>query len=261
MPQLTAALLLAITTVCGGAPPGLPTWTNRVDKAVYVRIPPGEHTLGPSSYAFPNGFWIAQTEVTIGQFRLFTQTTKYRTAAERAHALRTWKNPGYIATEKDPVTWLSFDDALAYAHWAGVDIPTEAEWMYAVRAASTTKFPWGDTHDDRYMWNRNNANGRPHPVAAKLPNAWGIYDVVGNAWEYTRISTPDGRICSETWSVLGASWTRCPLYRMRDGRLIDAIEHSLGPVHTECPPPGNTGGMMDWDDDRGFRCVRRIGRD
>jgi formylglycine-generating enzyme required for sulfatase activity len=255
--QLTTALLLAVTTVHGAAP-RLPTWTNPMDQGVYVRVPSGEQIVGPHRYSFPSGFWIAQTEVTVRQFRVFANATRFRSVAERAHALRTWKNPGYPHTENDPAVWLSFEDAVAYARWAGVDLPTEAEWMYAVKAGTATKFPWGDNHDNRHMWHRGNANDRPHPVATRLPNPWGLYDMIGNAWEYTWISTPEGTVCSGTWSALGASWTRCPMYRMRDGRLVDAIEYSLGSVRTECPPAGSTGGMVSWDDDRGFRCVRRI---
>jgi formylglycine-generating enzyme required for sulfatase activity len=223
-----------------------------------VRVPAGEYVVGAAHYRFPHGFWIARTEVTVAQFRRFTSATRFRTTAERAHALRTWRSPGFPQSEKDPVVWLSFSDALAYAKWAGVDLPTQAEWIYASRAGAKSKFFWGDTHDHRYMWHRENSRDRTHPVATKLANAWGLYDMVGNAWEYVRVATPDGRICPDASATLGASWTRCPLYRMRDGRLIDAIEHSIGPVQTTCPLPGSTGGLTSWDDDRGFRCVRRI---
>jgi hypothetical protein len=247
---LTAWLALSAT-------PELPSWRNPVDGSEYVRVPPGEYTVGDARFAFPDGFWIARTEVTVGQFRKFTRATGFRTTAERAHTLRTWRSPGFPQTERDPVVWLSFDDAIAYAKWAGVDLPTEAEWTYAARAGATTKFFWGDTHDDRYMWHRENSRDRTHPVATKLPNAWGLYDVIGNAWEYVHAATADGAKCPGTFGLLGASWTRCAQYKMRDGRLIDAIEASLGPVRTKCPPAGSSGGMITWDDDRGLRCVRR----
>jgi formylglycine-generating enzyme required for sulfatase activity len=228
----------------------LPSWINAVDGATYIQV--------PASSEFPHGFWIARTEVTVGQFRKFTLSAKYRTVAERAHAMRTWKAPGFPQTDRNPVVWLAFEDALAYARWAGVDLPTEAEWVYAMRAGATTKFPWGDEHDNRYMWHRENAGDRTHPVASKMPNAWGLYDMVGNAWEYLRVATPDGAYCEGTFSLLGASYTRCPRYRMRNGKPVDAIAHSLGPVQTTCRnglPPATP-----WDDDRGFRCIRRSAR-
>ena len=225
----------------------LPTWVNPVDGATYIQV--------PASETFPKGFWIATTEVTVGQFRRSTKATGYRTVAERAHAARTWRSPGFAQTDDHPVVYLAFEDALAYAKWAGVDLPTEAEWVYAMRAGSKTRFPWGDQHDERYMWHRENSLGRTHPVARKLPNAWGLYDTVGNAWEYLRVARPDGSWCEGTFSLLGASYTRCPLYRMRNGSVVDAIAHSLGPVQATCPtglPPA-----MPWDDDRGFRPIRR----
>lgn len=225
----------------------LGTWMNPVDNATYIKVPPSEQ--------FPQGFWLAATETTVGQFRRFTRATGFRTMAERAHARRTWRTPGFPQTDRSPAVWLAFSDALAYAKWAGVDLPTEAEWVYAMRAGTTTKFPWGEEHDDRYMWHRENAGDRTQPVASKLPNAWGLYDVIGNAWEYVRVATPDGRFCEGAYNMLGAAYTRCPRYRMRNGNAVDAIAHSLGPVRTKCEselPPA-----MLWDDDRGFRCIRR----
>lgn len=257
MAKLSIAFLLASWAIHGGAR-GLPKWTSPVDGTVYIRVPPGEQIAGASRYIFPDGFWIAQTEVTVRQFRQFTRATGFRTTAERAHALRTWKTPGFPQSAEDPVVWLSFEDALAYAKWSGAGLPTEAEWVYAAHAGATTRFPWGDTHDHRYMWHRGNSGGRTRPVASKLPNSWGIYDMVGNAWEYTEVSTPEGLVCPGPSATLGASWTRCPHYRMRSGAPVDAIEHSLGPIRTACPSPGSTGGLTSWDDDRGLRCVRRI---
>ena len=91
--------------------------------------------------------------------------------------------------------YVSYHDARSYARWAGVDLPNEAEWLYACRAGTTTKFYWGDTVDDRYLWHRCNTDGTgTRPVARKLPNAWGLYDMVGNAWEYCK--TGDSDACS-----------------------------------------------------------------
>jgi formylglycine-generating enzyme required for sulfatase activity len=253
----TAVALLAFCLAAAAEVPQLPTWRNPADGALYVRVPAGGLTVGSEIYSFPHGFWISRTEVTIGQFRRFARATAFLTTAERAHAQRTWRNPGHPQTTRHPVLWLTYEDALAYATWAGVDLPTEAEWLYAARAGSETKFFWGDQHDHRYMWHRENSPSGPRPVATTLPNMWGLFDMVGNAWEYTHVSTPDGTLCRASWGLLGASWTRCPRYRMRDGRVIDAIDYSLGPVRTECPKTPAVRGPIPWDDDRGFRCVRR----
>ena len=68
-------------------------------------------------------------------------------------------------------------------------LPTEAEWEYAARAGSTTRFSYGDDINNHqltnYGWYGANSGSKTHPVGQKLPNAWGLYDVHGNAWEWT----------------------------------------------------------------------------
>jgi len=65
-------------------------------------------------------------------------------------------------------------------------LPTEAEWEYASRAGTTTDFSFGDDSDKlcKYAWYANNSKGKTHPVGQKEPNAWGIYDIYGNVWEW-----------------------------------------------------------------------------
>ncbi len=94
------------------------------------------------------------------------------------------------------------------------DLPTEAQWEYACRAGTTTTYYWGDTMDGAYAWFKDNSGSATHPVGTKLPNAWGLYDMSGNVWEWCRDwygtlaygTDPVGSASGSRRVIRGGSW-------------------------------------------------------
>ena len=79
------------------------------------------------------------------------------------------------------VAWISANE---YCKKVGKRLPTEAEWEYAARAGTRTKYYWGNEMDSSYAWYDKNSNQRTHPVAQKRPNRFGLADMSGNVWEW-----------------------------------------------------------------------------
>lgn len=229
-------------------------WVNPVDSAEYVPIPSGIFSVNNSASSDEKSdiivekFYVAKHEVTVRQFSRFVQSTGYSTDAEKDQHQYTWRDPGFEQSLSHPVVYLSYKDAENYANWAGVQLPTEAEWLYACAAGEKSKFYWGDVVDDKYLWHRENSSTGTKPTGTKLPNNWGLYDMVGNVWEYTLVSDS---LCIPR----GGSWTRCPVYQTRSGAMYEGIYHSIKPILT---PENRVHGITPYDDDRGFRCIKRV---
>jgi formylglycine-generating enzyme len=162
-------------------------------------------------------FYIDKTPVTVAQFRSFIEATEHKTEAEKFGDSgvfnlekqnwellpgATWRKPfgpsGPDAEDNHPVTHLSWNDAVAYATWAGKRLPTEAEWEYAARSGKNTgnKFSWGNevTVNGKYFANTwqgpidapkaEDGYLFTSPVGAFGKNEAGLTDMGGNVWQW-----------------------------------------------------------------------------
>ncbi len=151
------------------------------------------HVLPEHEVTIPQPFYIGKTEVTNGQYRRFMQARpNYKGEADTDPAydlyLLHFKGKSVMSGEDDyPLVWVSWHNALAFSTWAGLRLPSEAEWEYACRAGTTTRYSFGDDEKEelhKHAWADLAAGHRTHPVATKLPNPWGLYDMHGNVWEW-----------------------------------------------------------------------------
>ena len=103
-------------------------------------------------------------------------------------------NPSHFtATDNLPVEQVTWHAAKKFCKklGEGFRFPTEAEWVYACRAGTETKYFWGNQIDGDYCWSNKNSKmagifsvRRTHPIGEKKPNSWGLYDMIGNVWEW-----------------------------------------------------------------------------
>jgi sulfatase modifying factor 1 len=180
-----------------------------------------------------------------------------------------------------PVVHVAWVDVLAYAAWAGVEIPTEAEWELAARGGlEGVEFAWGDTflQDDRHMANTwqgafphqntlDDGWARTSPVGAYLPNGHGLYDMIGNTWEWTTDwwSTPDAgdgapRCCAAKNPRDGLEESSCEAGGLRIPRkVLKGGSHLCAPSYCKrYRPAARHAQPIDTSASHvGFRCIVR----
>jgi formylglycine-generating enzyme required for sulfatase activity len=207
------------------------------DGLKYVYIPPGTFMMGCSpgdsecygderpahQVAISKGFWLGQTEVTVGAYKRFAASSRRR-MPPAPNFNRGW------ADQRMPIVNVTWDDAQAYCTWAGGRLPTEAEWEYAARAAST-EARYGPL--DEIAWYDQNSGHRAHEVGQKRANAWGLFDMLGNVWEWvsdwydehyyrnTPSADPQGPGSGTMRVLRGGSW----LNYARDGRVSNRVRY------------------------------------
>ena len=227
-------------------------------------------------------FYLGTYHVTRGQFRRFVADTGYKTDAEKGYrpgawgwdpdkkkfgfnAKYSWRNVGFEQTDEHPVLCVSWNDAVAFCEWLSrkegktYRLPTEAEWEYACRAGTTTRYYSGDDPetlakvgnvadaavkakfpDWKYTIKANDGYVFTAPGGKFKPNAFGLYDMHGNAWQWcadwykadyyaaSPADNPTGPDSGNGRVLRGGSWDDRP----DDSR--SAVRGGVTPVERSC---------------------------
>jgi formylglycine-generating enzyme required for sulfatase activity/tRNA A-37 threonylcarbamoyl transferase component Bud32 len=243
----------------GAMLPKLPRLTNSIGMKL-APIPPGKFVMGsrkdeigreaddrewpPHEVEITRPFFLGAYPVTLGQFKMFVKATGYRTTAEDgagAHVPKAggkwgldlkanWQDPRFAVKDSFPVVCVSWQDARNFCRWLSTKegkrytLPTEAQYEYACRAGSRTRYFFGDSENqlDDHAWHTWNSKKHLHAVGLKKPNPWGLYDMIGNVrhwcqdyyardyyWHNPPRQDPTGPKSSnkERHVVRGGAWT------------------------------------------------------
>ena len=248
--------LLAAASVARTADPPPATFRDCADCPEMVTVPAGDFVMGspkteagrfdaegPQHTVTLRAFALAPYEVTVHEFLAFLEATRYQPLpCDRLLGL-TWEvagrgkafSPGYAEAPGQPAVCLSWTDAQAYLKWLNrkargdrYRLPSEAEWEYAARAGTTAARWWGEA----IGVGKANCNGcgsqwdneRFAPVGSFGPNPWGLYDMLGNVWQWTDDCWNESYVGAPTdgsaWKdgdcdrrvLRGGSWDNLPVF-------------------------------------------------
>jgi sulfatase modifying factor 1 len=255
-----------------------------------VLIPAGEFQMGdafnegniserPVHKVYLDAFYIDKYEVTNAEYRKFVQATGHKEPEGAIYVNgswvrgKPWQDENYNS-DNQPVVCVSWNDAKAYADWAGKRLPTEAEWEKAARGGLTgKKYVWGDEWptsskagnisdtstkkifkdwDLAFIGGYDDGYAYTAPVGKFTPNGYGLYDMSGNVWEWcadwydpgyyakSPKSNPKGPSSGELRVFRGGSWC----YTDADNLRVATRGFDLDPSYN--------------DDSVGFRCVQDV---
>jgi iron(II)-dependent oxidoreductase len=257
----------------GGEPKAGAVRTNRKDGAKMIYIPACEYMMGTTDeeidallQAHPefkrdwftdgmprhkvtlSGFWIYKNLVTVGQYKKFCKATHHKMSGLSESDLSPSMND-------HPVAGICWNDAKAYCDWAGVTLPTEAQWEHAARGPQNYTFPWGNTFDRsklRCSGTKQGDAGDTAAVGSYPPNSFGLNDMAGNVWQWcwdwyaedyyanSPSQDPPGPATGQYHSMRGGSW-----YRNGEGdfrcthRIRNAPDDTKGYFGFRCAAPAN----------------------
>jgi len=252
-----------------------------------------ENEIPQHRVTFRRGFAIGQREVSVAEFRIFINKTGYRPDSERFKSSTVYDQysgrlmdkkdidwemdyEGNPANANDPVIHVSWNDATAYAKWLAngtgkpYRLPSEAEFEYALRAGTTTKYWWGNGSPSKLVENLtgdgDSSRGRrrwtvaftnysdnywgPAPVASFTPNPFGLYDIGGNVGEWVRDCWHDSYVRAP---LDGSAWINpgCEERVIRGGYWASSPENTRSPYRLFA--------KQDYRDARtGFRIARDL---
>lgn len=254
-----------------------------------VVLPPGEYTMGsPASeqertnseepqhrVKIGYSFAVGRFDVTREEFGQFVAKTHYDAKGTGCHVYSSgtwekntsanWENPGFNQTGRDPAVCIGWADAKAYVAWLSQKsgkayrLLSEAEWEYAARGGSAAIRPWGNalSHDDANYW----ADGKPlaqwrdqweytSPVGSFPANRFGLYDMLGNAWQWVEDCWNDKYAGAP---ADGSPWQSgdCGNRVRRGGSWHDHPEHIRAAIRF-------WGGTSDHYSNYGFRVARTL---
>jgi formylglycine-generating enzyme required for sulfatase activity len=239
-------------------------WTEPLTEMEFVWIPKGCFMMGSPETEMNrdsdetqhkvcvDGFWMGRYEVTVKQYSIFISKTQYKGNGENVLRCGGLAKPLFSQEENHPVACISWHEAKAFGDWLSnttkakhqFRLPTESQWEYACRAGTQTPFYFGENinpdivnYDGNYPYGtakKGLYREKTTPVGSFPANAFGLFDMHGNVWEWcqdwygsyptTPVTNPGGASSGSSRVIRGGSWD----YYAQDCRSAGRDNHSPG---------------------------------